>query len=60
MNRDARRHRGLETAAIVLLLFSAMLDPLLTVGLAVALLAGAIVLVYLARGDPPRSGNRGR
>ena len=43
-----RRHPGLEVAAIMLLLFSAMLDPLLTVGLAAALLAGAFVLVYLS------------
>jgi hypothetical protein len=42
-----RRHTGLEIAAIVLLLFSAMLDPLLTFGLAAALVAGAFVLVYL-------------
>jgi hypothetical protein len=49
-----RRHRGLEIAAIVLLLFSAMLDPMFTFGLAAALLAGAFVLVYL------RGGARGR
>ena len=42
-----RRHRGLEIAAIVLLLFSAMLDPMLTFGLAAALVAGAVVLAYL-------------
>jgi hypothetical protein len=51
---QAGRHRGLEIAAIVLLLFSAMLDPLFTFGLAAALLAGAFVLVYL------RGGARGR
>jgi hypothetical protein len=46
------RHRpGLEAAAILLLLFSAMLDPIFTLGLAVALLAGACMLVYLGR-DP--------
>jgi hypothetical protein len=46
-----RRHRGLEIAAIVLLLFSAMLDPLFTFGLAAALVAGAFVLAYLGPGD---------
>lgn len=51
-----RRHPGLEIAAILLLLFSAMLDPLLTFGLAAALLAGAFVLVYL--GGDPRSRTR--
>lgn len=45
----ARRHPGLEVAAIILLLFGAMLDPLLTFGLASALLAGAFVLVYLSQ-----------
>ncbi len=44
---NLKRHPGLEIAAIVLLLFSAMLDPLLTFGVAAALLAGAFVLVYL-------------
>ena len=44
-----RRHSGLEIAAIVLLLFGAMLDPLLTFGLAAALLAAAFVLVYLGQ-----------
>ena len=44
---DTGRHRGLEIAAIVLLLFSAMLDPMLTFGLAAALVAGAVVLTYL-------------
>jgi hypothetical protein len=48
---ETRRHRGLEIAAIVLLLFSAMLDPLFTFGLAAALLAGAFVLVYLGKRD---------
>jgi hypothetical protein len=42
-----RRHPALEVAAILLLLFSAMLDPLFTFGLATALVAGAFVLVYL-------------
>lgn len=42
-----RRHPGLEVAAILLLLFGAMLDPTLTFGLAAALLAGAFVLAYL-------------
>ena len=42
-----KRHPALEIAAIVLLLFSAMLDPLLTFGLAAAVLACAVVLVYL-------------
>ena len=42
------RHPGLEAAAILLLLFGAMLDPVLTFGLAAALLAGAFVLVYLS------------
>ena len=49
-----RRHRGLEIAAIALLLFSAMLDPMLTFGLAAALLAGAFVLVYLGEGGRRR------
>ena len=52
----ARRHPGLEVVAIILLLFSAMLDPLLTFGLASALLAGAFVLVYLSQAG----GTRGR
>jgi hypothetical protein len=46
-----RRHRGLEIAAIVLLLFSAMLDPLFTFGLASALVAGAFMLAYLGQRD---------
>ena len=52
---NAHRHRGLEVVAIVLLLFSAMLDPLLTFGLAAALIAGALVLGYLSEDR----GNRG-
>ncbi|HEY6013538.1 MAG TPA: hypothetical protein VIU37_06015 [Candidatus Limnocylindrales bacterium] len=50
-----RRHPGLELAAIVLLLFSAMLDPVLTVGLAAALLAGGFVLAYLGEDRRDRS-----
>lgn len=50
-----RRHPGLEVAAIVLLLFSAMLDPILTFGLAAALLAGAFVLAYLSEDRRDRS-----
>ena len=44
---DTGRHRGLEIAAIVLLLFSAMLDPRLTLALAAALivLSGLVLLV---------------
>jgi hypothetical protein len=42
-----RRHRALEMAAIALLLLSATLDPLLTFGLAAALVGGGLVLVYL-------------
>lgn len=53
----ARRHPGLEIVAIILLLFSAMLDPLVTFGLAAALVAAAFVLIYLGqdRDDPHRS-----
>ena len=51
-----RRHRGLEIAAIVLLLCSAMLDPMLTFGLAAALIAGALVLAYLGQDRPDRGG----
>jgi hypothetical protein len=52
---NVRRHRGFETAAIILLLFSAMLDPMLTFGLAAALIAGALVLVYLGQGGRDQS-----
>lgn len=44
---DTKRRRGAEFAAVVLLLFSAMLDPVLTFGLAAAVLAGGFVLVLL-------------
>ena len=44
---DGRRWRGLEVVAIVLLLFSAMLDPLLTLGLAAAILSAVFALNYL-------------
>ena len=50
-----RRHPGLEVAAILLLLGSAMLDPLLTFGLAASVLAGAFVLVYLGEDRRDRS-----
>jgi hypothetical protein len=53
---STRRRRGLEVASIVLLLFSAMIDPMLTFGLAAALIAGALVLGYLNQDG----GNRGR
>jgi hypothetical protein len=46
-----KRHRGLETAAIVLLLFSAMLDPMLTVALSAALVGGVLVLGFLQRDE---------
>jgi hypothetical protein len=42
-----RRHRALEMTAIALLLLSATLDPLLTFGLAAALVGGGLALVYL-------------
>ena len=50
-DRDSRHHRGLESAAVLLLLFGAMLDPAFTVAVAGALLAGAYILYRLeARG----------
>jgi hypothetical protein len=49
-----RRHRVLEIAAIALLLCSAMLDPVLTFGLAAAVLAAGLVLVHLERADNGR------
>ena len=45
--RDAQLHSGLEIAAIVLLLFSAMLDPRLTFALAAVLIAAVVVATYL-------------
>lgn len=47
---DIKHRRELEFAAVGLVLVSAMLDPLLTFGLAVALIAAAVVLLYLAAG----------
>jgi hypothetical protein len=44
---DRQRHTGLEIAAIVLLLLSAMLEPMLTVGIAAALIAGVLVMGLL-------------
>lgn len=44
---NVERHPGLEIGAILLLLFSAMLDPLLTLGIAAALIAGALVIGFL-------------
>jgi hypothetical protein len=49
------RRRGLEFDAVLLLLFSAMLDPLLTFGLAAALIAAGLVLVYLEDDDRGRN-----
>lgn len=43
-------HSGLEIAAILLLLFSAMLDPRLTVGLSAVLIVAVVVEAYATRG----------
>jgi hypothetical protein len=48
--RNAHLHRGLEIAAILLLLFSAMLDPRLAFGFAAAMVVAVLVVEYAGIG----------
>ena len=50
---NIKHRRGIEFAAVALVLSSAMLDPLLTFGLAMALIAAALVLVVLGQTGRP-------